>query len=149
MPKKKGLDELDRRILRHLCADGQSPNKVIAKDVGLSESSVRQRVARMQRDKIFRIVGLVDATKIGRLTASVGLNVLEGSPLEIANRISELPETDFVSLCAGTCDINVGVVCASQEELLEVVSTKIRAAGKVQQCEIRIHVNVVKNELVW
>lgn len=149
MRRKKGLDELDRGILRHLCADGQCPNKVIAKDVGLSESSIRQRIARMQRDKILRIVGLVDAQKIGRVTASVGLRVLEGSPLDIANKLAKLPETDFVSLCTGTCDINVGVVCGSQEELLDMITTKIRTAGMVQQCEIRIHVHVIKNELVW
>jgi Lrp/AsnC family transcriptional regulator, regulator for asnA, asnC and gidA len=149
MPRKTGLDEIDRRIVKHLGEDGLCPCKVIAKDVGLSESSVRQRVARMQRDQIFRIRALANNAKLGLLTASVGLKVVEGIPEEIARAIAEIHEVDFVSLCAGTCDINVGVVCESQEHLLDVLTTKVRAAGRVEQTEMRIHVHVVKNELAW
>lgn len=149
MPKKTGLDEIDRRIIRHLGEDGQRPCKVIARDVGLSESSVRQRVARMQRDQVFRIRALANNAKLGLWTASVGLRVVEGVPEEIARAIAEIPEVDFVSLCAGTCDINVGVVCESQEHLLDVLTTKVRAAGRVEQTEMRIHVHVIKNDLAW
>lgn len=149
MPRKIGLDAIDRRILAQLMEDGRRSNAVIAKDVGLSESSVRQRVARMQRDNVMRIAALTNLQRLGLWTASAGLIVSGGAVQTVAEELAAIPQVNFVALCTGTCDLSIGLVCHSRDELFDVLVNRIRSIDHVQQADIHIHVQVVKDALVW
>lgn len=46
----RGLDEIDRTLLRLLREDARAPLKTLAAEVGLARSSVRERIARLERD---------------------------------------------------------------------------------------------------
>jgi Lrp/AsnC family transcriptional regulator, leucine-responsive regulatory protein len=46
------LDDVDRRILRMMTADGRQTVRALAKAVGLSEPSVRDRLQRLERDGV-------------------------------------------------------------------------------------------------
>ncbi|MFJ6671362.1 Lrp/AsnC family transcriptional regulator [Actinosynnema sp. NPDC091369] len=46
------LDDTDRAMLRALVADGRQTVRALAKDVGLSEPSVRDRLQRLERDGV-------------------------------------------------------------------------------------------------
>ncbi|HZK48263.1 MAG TPA: Lrp/AsnC family transcriptional regulator, partial [Thermoleophilia bacterium] len=133
-------------IITHLWEDGHRPYTAIAKDVGLSEASVRQRVARMIRDRIFRVTVIASAVELGYVAAGLGLKVREGSLTEVAVRIAEFPEVDFVSVCTGSCDLNVGVNCEDHAKLYEFLTDKIRAIPGIETTELHVHVHVVKNE---
>jgi Lrp/AsnC family transcriptional regulator for asnA, asnC and gidA len=146
---KKKMDELDRAIFTHLWEDGRRSYTAIAKDVGLSEASVRQRVARMIRDKIFRVTVIANAMELGYAAAGLGLKVREGGLTEVAARISEFPEVDFVSICTGSCDLNVGVMCEDHAKLYEFLTDTLRAIPGLETTELHLHVDVVKNEFKW
>ena len=47
--RKQALDKTDIAIIGHLQVDGRRAFTAIAKDLGISEASVRQRVARLLR----------------------------------------------------------------------------------------------------
>jgi Lrp/AsnC family transcriptional regulator for asnA, asnC and gidA len=146
---KRKMDEIDRAIFLHLWEDGRRPYTAIAKDVGLSEASVRQRVARMIRDKIFRVTVIADAMQLGYAAAGLGLKVREGSVNEVAVRIADFPEVDFVSVCTGSCDLNVGVMCEDHATLHHFLIDKIRTIPGVEITELHVHVDIVKNEFIW
>jgi Lrp/AsnC family leucine-responsive transcriptional regulator len=46
------LDDIDRTILRAMTADGRQTVRALAKTVGLSEPSVRDRLQRLERDGV-------------------------------------------------------------------------------------------------
>ena len=46
------LDEVDRTILREMTRDGRQTVRALAREVGLSEPSVRDRVQRLERDGV-------------------------------------------------------------------------------------------------
>ncbi|MHA1105061.1 MAG: Lrp/AsnC family transcriptional regulator [Promethearchaeota archaeon] len=48
----KNMDEKDKRILEMLIEDSRRPYREVADDVGLSESTVRKRVLKLQEEGV-------------------------------------------------------------------------------------------------
>ena len=63
--RRESFDEIDRRIIAHLQQDGRRPFTTIARDIGISEAGVRQRVARLVRRKVIQIVAASDPLGLG------------------------------------------------------------------------------------
>jgi Lrp/AsnC family transcriptional regulator for asnA, asnC and gidA len=139
------IDETDLRIIRHLQADGRRPFAEIARDVHLSEGAVRQRVARLRRDGLLDIVGVVDPVALGLgVMATVGIRVHARSAQEVARRIAELPDVTQVALVTGSIDILAEVVCADGDHLLRVLSEDIARLPGVERAETFVFLRLVK-----
>ena len=108
--RRQSLDKTDIAIIGHLQVDGRRAYTTIAKDLGISEASVRQRVARLLRTNIIQIVAVSSPLDLGLMWAQIHLRV-KGDRIErVAEAVAELPQVDYVSICAGDFDIIVGVV---------------------------------------
>ena len=146
---RKPLDEIDRRIIQHLREDGRRSYAAIGRDVGLSEASVRQRVARMLRDKVISISAATYPTSLGFITAGVGIKVDGGRHDEVARAVAELPEAEFVATCLGEYDVHADLVCETRERLYEIVVESIRALSGVRDAHVVLYARVVRDQLSW
>jgi Lrp/AsnC family transcriptional regulator, regulator for asnA, asnC and gidA len=146
---RKQLDETDRRIIQHLREDGRRSYAAIARDVGLSEASVRQRVTRLLRQKIIHIAAATYPTSLGFITAGIGIKVEGARHEEVAHAIAELPQAEYVAVCVGVFDVVVDVICESRDELYEVVVGHIRALPGVRDAQIYLYTKVVHDQLAW
>lgn len=145
----KPLDEINRRIVQHLRENGRRPYSVIARDVGLSEASVRQRVARLLRDKVITISAATHPTKLGFVTAALDVKVGGGCHDEVAAAIAALPEAEYVATCLGAWDVHADVVCESRDHLYSVVVEQIRRLPGVLDVAVLLYARVVRDELAW
>lgn len=68
------LDEVDERLVALLRRDGRCSYSQLAREVGMSEASVRQRVKRLLADGVMRVIAVVDPYKLGS-TLDVMMNV--------------------------------------------------------------------------
>ena len=129
--------------------DGRRAYTTIAKDLGISEASVRQRVARLVRTSIIQIVAVSSPLDLGLIWAQVHLRV-EGDRLEaVAEEIAELPQVDYVSICAGNFDIIVGIVAHDREELMEVLVNRVRTIPGIVQAEFLLNLKILKDNYEW
>jgi Lrp/AsnC family transcriptional regulator for asnA, asnC and gidA len=147
--RKQSLDKTDIAIIGRLQVDGRRAYTAIAKDLGISEASVRQRVARLLRTNVIQIVAVSSPLDLGLIWAQVHLRVA-GDRLEaVAEAVAELQQVDYVSICAGSFDIMVGIVVHDREELMEVLVSHIRTIPGVQQAEFLLHLKVLKDNYEW
>jgi Lrp/AsnC family transcriptional regulator for asnA, asnC and gidA len=147
--RKQSLDTTDIAIIGHLQADGRRAYTTIAKDLGISEASVRQRVARLLRTKVIQIVAVSSPLDLGLIWAQVHLRV-EGERLEaVAEEVAELPQVDYVSICAGNFDIIVGIVAHDREELMDVLVNHVRTIPGIVHAEFLLHLKVLKDNYEW
>jgi len=147
--RKQSLDKTDIAIIGHLQVDGRRAYTTIAKDLSISEASVRQRVARLLRTKVIQIVAVSSPLDLGLIWAQVHLRV-EGERLEaIAEEVAELPQVDYVSICAGSFDIIVGIVAHDREELMDVIVDHVRTIPGIVQAEFLLHLKVLKDNYEW
>ena len=83
------LDKTDRAIAALLQYDGRLPFTTIADQVGVSEGTVRNRVARMREAGVLQVVGVVDPHLLDlQATCVVGVNVEPARLDEAAQTIS-------------------------------------------------------------
>lgn len=143
------VDDLDRRIIAELQADGRRPYTQIAGVVGLSEAAVRQRVQRMVDSGVVQIVAVADPRLLGfGRQAMIGLRV-EGDTGEVADRLAAMPEVEYVVITAGSIDILAEVVVEDDERLIELLNDKIRKLAGVREIETTIYLRIHKESYQW
>ena len=106
-----GVDDLDKRIIEHLQEDGRRPFTRIADELGVSEAAVRARTNRLVERGILQIVGVTDPLRVGfHQMAMIGVRCEASKLMDVAARLAEMPEVDYVVVTAGAFDILVETV---------------------------------------
>jgi Lrp/AsnC family transcriptional regulator, regulator for asnA, asnC and gidA len=143
------LDEANRAIIEALQRDGRQPYGAIAQAVGLSEAAVRRRVQRLREAGIMQIVAVTDPLQLGfTRQAMIGITV-EGDVRVVADKLSALPEVDYVVMCAGSFDLLAEVVCEDDERLLQVLNDSVRAIPGVRATETFLYLKLAKQTYTW
>jgi Lrp/AsnC family transcriptional regulator for asnA, asnC and gidA len=143
------LDDVSKAIIEQLQQDGRRAYAAIGKVVGLSEAAVRQRVQRLLEQGAMQIVAVTDPLELGfHRQAMVGIKA-EGELESIADKLAEMEEIDYVVITAGSFDILAEVVCESDEHLLEILSTRIRAIPGVKATESFVYLKLRKQTYSW
>ncbi len=140
---------MSKRIVEHLQVDGRMSYAALAKVVGLSEAAVRQRVQRLLDSQVMQIVAVTDPLQVGfRRQAMVGVRT-DGDVREVADRLDEIPEVEYIVVTAGSFDLLVEVVCEDDEGLLDVINGRIRATPGVVTTETFVYLQLRKQHYNW
>lgn len=115
--RRHDLDEVDRALVSALERDGRASNVELAKVVGVSEKTVRSRIARLVGEH-----GLtVTAELVGAEPGSRMVYLLRTGPgmrFPTAESLAALPETDQVHLVTGSADVLVAASFADDASAL-------------------------------
>jgi Lrp/AsnC family transcriptional regulator for asnA, asnC and gidA len=143
------LDAVSKAIIAELQRDGRKPYAAIGKAVGLSEAAVRQRVQRLLDNGVMQIVAVTDPLTLGfARQVMVGLKV-EGDMRPVAAALAQIPEVDYVVICAGAYDLLAELVCTDDDHLLVLLNDKIRAIPGVTGTETFVYLKLAKQTYAW
>ncbi|MEI7058306.1 Lrp/AsnC family transcriptional regulator [Nocardioides sp. CCNWLW239] len=143
------LDEVNKLIIEQLQQDGRRSYAAIGKEVGLSEAAVRQRVQRLVDSGVMQVVAVTDPLELGFARQAM-IGVRTSGPVEwIADELGKLDEVDYIVITAGSYDLLVEVVAESDEALLNLVSSKIRAIEGVVSTETFMYLHLHKQTYAW
>ena len=129
----RGVEDLDRQILRLLAADGRRSYTDLAKDTGLSVSAVHQRVRRLEQRGVLRgYRAVVDTEEAGLpLTAFVSIKPIDpAAPDDAPDRLAGLDAIEACHSVAGDESYILKVRVASPAAL-ESLLQEIRAQANV------------------
>lgn len=144
------LDEIDRRVIAALQAEGRRPFRSIADEIGISESVVRYRVQRLEDAGILQVVGIADPLRIGfDLMAMVGVRVRPGAIAGVCSALSELPETSYVAAVAGRYDVLVELVCRDTAHFQQLLTERLHAVEGVTSTESFLILEIHKMAYGW
>lgn len=98
------MDDIDRKLVNILCADGRTSYAELARQVGLTPPSVQDRVAKLERTGV--IVGyraVADPAKVGlNVTAAIGIGTQSGREYaQIASEFEKIEEIESCYFVAG------------------------------------------------
>jgi Lrp/AsnC family transcriptional regulator for asnA, asnC and gidA len=143
------LDDVNKRIIEHLQRDGRMSYASLAKEIGLSEAAVRQRVQRLLDGEIMQIVAVTDPLTLGfARQAMVGLKVT-GDLRAVADQLAAMAEVDYVVICAGGYDLLVELVCTDDDHLLRLLNDRIRTVPGVTGTETFMYLKLAKQTYAW
>jgi Lrp/AsnC family transcriptional regulator for asnA, asnC and gidA len=144
------VSPLDKRIIEHLQEDGRKPFTQIAAELGVSEAAVRARTNRMVERGILQIVGVTDPLRLGfQQVAMIGIKCEANKLMQVADRLAEFPEVDYVIITAGSYDILIETVSEDNEALLRFLAERLRAIDGVRETETFVYLRMVKQTYQW
>src|SRR5579863_2990377 len=112
------LDEVDRRIIAALKADGRATNQRIARSLRISPATVGARIRRLESINAMRVVAVTDFAALGySVLLAVGIEVQGRPAQEVAAELAALDGVFAVHLVTGARDIEILVVLHELEEL--------------------------------
>ena len=143
------LDKLDRRIIRLLQKNGRATGAEIARQLGVLERTVRNRINRMvERGAILPTV-VVNHKHFGYQTAvdvfcEVDISKME----EVGKAVAQLPEVNYIAYSTGDQDISIQALLESSDAVYEFVQ-KLASIPGVRRTKTVLVPRILKNTYEW
>jgi Lrp/AsnC family transcriptional regulator for asnA, asnC and gidA len=139
-------DAIDQHIISILEDNGRATNREIAEAVGVSEGTVRNRIERLIRDDVLRIVGVTNPAKLGLNTAAVISISAELSRItEIAESLACAEGVVYVGYTTGNADIIALAFFPSNDELTDFMTQTLASIPGIVKAETNIILKPVRS----
>ncbi|WP_311200350.1 Lrp/AsnC family transcriptional regulator [Jannaschia sp. W003] len=139
------LDDLDRRLLAALAADGRATISALAAALGVTRATVRARMERLERSG--EIAGYRAVLRSDLADAPVrGIVLLEiegRGAARIARGLAGMPEVTAVHSTHGRWDL-VAELATGTLEALDAVLARIRAVEGVSRSETSLYLSTLR-----
>jgi DNA-binding Lrp family transcriptional regulator len=131
------LDEVDRRLVRALRADGRASVNELAARVSVYRATAYQRLARLRQGGVIRRFTVdVDHRKMGLpIAALVLVNVRQHSWRGVGDRLRHLPGVEWMALSSGTFDYVLLVRAPDIDHLRDVVLDDLQSIPEIQSSQ--------------
>jgi Lrp/AsnC family transcriptional regulator for asnA, asnC and gidA len=153
LPTGPAIDDitpLDGAILRTLQRDARTSNRRIADELDINESTVRNRIRRMEDEGMVRIKAIADYLAFGHLATSfIGIRVTGGNVVGVGQALAELTDVAVMARTVGGWDFVLVLAAASRETLLETAFDVIAALPNVRDVGVMEVVTAIKHVFTW
>lgn len=148
-PERHGLDETDLGIIRLLQENGRVSNTEIARTVSVSETTVRNRVARLLENDVITITAVPspDAFEL-HLATIIGMRV-DLDLLEVVTQaLTRHAETRFIAVVTGRYDLVTEAYFRDQDHLHAFLTTVVGPLEGVRHVEASVILRVPKRSFL-
>ena len=150
---KKGnheLSDIDVKIIKALQEDGRMANTIIARNLGVSEATVRNHIAKLIDDQIIQIVAVANPFKIGLgITALIDIQADIAKIDSVAEKLKSIEEIWYIALATGASNFDVEVYLPSIEMLDDLLQNKIWKIDGVLHTTTSIVLSYIKRDYRW
>jgi len=145
------IDQLDIKILESLVKNGRKKYTNIAKELGVSEATIRTRIKSLiRKGYIKNFTVTIDPFKLGyKVLARIGIDADMNHINSIVNGLKSLKEIYLIALSTGTHDILVDVIVRDLEELKKFLTEKLGKINGVKNFDVSIIMEVYKSKVSY
>ena len=142
------VDDLDNQIIETLSLDGRMSNASIARNLGVSEGTIRRRLNILKDEGIIDIKVVLNPNYVTSETeAIIGIQVDLPVIRQVVLKLNQINEIRWVNITSGSFDIFVNVSTKSLSDLLELLQNKIGNIDGVKKIETFTTLDVPKDKL--
>jgi Lrp/AsnC family transcriptional regulator, regulator for asnA, asnC and gidA len=129
-------DVTDSKIISLLQSDGRMPYREIARQIDVSEATVRSRVHRLQTDGVLTIAAIADPFKLGYTVMAFSLLRTQLVRQQaVIDELTSWEEVTYISSCTGRANIYVQFACNGHHHLWELLSERLPSLDGVIEAE--------------
>ena len=141
---EKRIDATDMKIIRLLQKNGRMSNTEIAKQTGVSETTVRYRLQRLLREDFIQIVAMINPLRLGfGIEGIIRIKVDIKAIDHVAERLKAVDALYFVARSMGAYDFDAEYFVKSSTELKDMIDL-INAMEGVMDTDISTVLDYVK-----
>ena len=132
--ERVALDEVDRRIVAELRADGRMSVNQLARRARVSRTTAYTRLQRLRDEGVITgFAALVDPEKLGLdVTALILANVEQSQWRLVQEEIRDLPGLEYLAFTSGEFDVAMLVRVPDMKTLRDVVLERLHGATHVR-----------------
>jgi DNA-binding Lrp family transcriptional regulator len=144
------LDAEDLDLVAALQVAPRAPLSLLAEVLGLSASTVGRRFARLESERLLRVIGQVDWSLSGEGNPwHVWVEAEPGQAPEMARRLAALPEVQLVATTAGRADVYCTVQASQRREVRGLLSHRIPAMPGVRSAHSELVLQALTKSDSW
>jgi Lrp/AsnC family transcriptional regulator, regulator for asnA, asnC and gidA len=129
------IDKTSLAIIKHL-KEGRKSFQKIAKDLNITENTVRARVKRLTEERVLAVTGLVDPEAIpGHRLVMIGIKLGTMDLVKKGDEFSRLKGVVSVCVVTGRYDLILTVLLNDTHGLLEFYTKQVSKIKDVQSAE--------------
>ena len=148
--KKKILDQVDCQMIKLLQKDGRISNTDLAKEIGISEATVRTRLNRLINEEYIQIVAVSNPIKLGfKIVGNIRIHVEIKKMDEIIRELKKLKPLWFIVQTTGGTGIDTEFVVKSLNELNNLIFEKINKIDGIVRTETTLFLKYLKRHYDW
>ncbi|WP_017608122.1 Lrp/AsnC family transcriptional regulator [Nocardiopsis xinjiangensis] len=131
------LDDIDRRIIDLLRADGRMSIRAVAERAHISRANAYSRLERLRNQGVIRgFTAVVDPEKYGTaLSAYVSVRIEQHSWERFRSYLRDIPEVDHAALVSGDVDLLLLVRVADASALRTFVLERLQRIPEVKSTQ--------------
>ena len=125
-------------------------NTDIAKRIGVSDATIRRRLARLEEESFLRIVAVANPFKLGfNIITIIGIRVDAGRLREVEEALVAIPQVRFVGVTLGAYDLMLEAWFRTNEEMLEFLTETLGQLVGIQRSESFQIIRLSKYSYDW
>ncbi|MGF9905611.1 Lrp/AsnC family transcriptional regulator [Brevibacillus porteri] len=141
------LDDIDYGIIRALQGNARLPFTQIAKDLGVTEKTIRMRVQQLQDEGALSLVGIVNPVKAGfHVQAMIQVAVDAEKLDDVVAALTETVEIRLIVLTSGEYQLFTQVLVTSYEELSEFLLKKLHKIPGISKTNVINELKILKSK---
>lgn len=146
----KALDDDDLDLVAALQHAPRAPLSLLAEVLGVSASTAGRRLARLESDRLLRVIGQLDWSVSGEGHPwHVWVTAEPGRATEVARRLADLPETSHVAVTAGQADVYCSVQPARRDHTTELLTRTVPAIPGVRSARSELVLSATTKSDSW
>lgn len=144
------LDRTEKEIILLLQRDGRMSFVDMAKEIGVTEGTIRRKFNRLVGEGIISIAAVADPFKVGFETpAFIGLKVDAARLEEVVERVAALPQIRYVTICTGEHDVMAEGYFASNQELSRFIIEELGKIEGIRDITTSLILRIAKQTFSW
>ena len=144
------IDGTDRAILKILRTDGRASNVVIARELKVTETTVRKRIASLLKNGLIEIVAVPTPLLAGyNVSAIMGISVELPSLKRVSEDLVALPEVRYCGFSAGRYDLIIEAFFSDNEHLLHFTVDVVGSISGIIDVETSLILKIEKFSYEW
>ena len=151
-PQKKAekIDKIDCKIINLLQKDGRLPNTMIAKKLGISESTVRTRLNRLIKEEFIQIVAVSNPLKLGfQMVGNIRIHIDIKKADNVIKELNKLDQLWFIVQTTGGTDVYAEFIVKSLDELNSLAFEKINKIDGIVRTDTSLILKFIKRQYDW
>lgn len=144
------IDEIDRQIIHILQEDGRTSNVDVARQIGVTEGTIRKRLERLLESNIIRVAALLDPPKIGYTIHTIICLKVELSAIDdVIERLLHKPEVRSIDRVTGEFDVVIQALFPDNSELLQFLTNELGSIEGIHSTSTSHIIQAVKSLCGW
>jgi Lrp/AsnC family transcriptional regulator, regulator for asnA, asnC and gidA len=141
------LDKVDKELVARLQKDGRLSHVMLAKELGVNERTVRNRLKNLLDAEVIKIRAIPDLSMMGyNFTAIVGIQAQLSRIKEIARDLAKHPNFCFIINVTGQYDFIAMIVAKSSIEFAAIMEDFVSPIPGIIKTETFVGLNTYKGE---